>query len=278
MVLTAHFAIALHMLCAWQVFSQPIFDLIESQVKVRVGPAGHASWRTRCQQAAGRHLPDTNLLAGSQAWRIRRQLRRARAKAAAAPAEPQPAASIATNGGCSGLSSVPAPLEVVAEQGSQQEASSHIGEPPDGPLGRRHLSSRSAHGGPLTFNSAPLPDLLPPKRQWVGGQSCVPEVCPCLPDPTACLPACLVLLVADAPLLPSTLDTPSPGWAHQETFFRRAFLVEARATDVLPPTGTAPIQRSGSRCALQAPLALLGLQWVLQLPGPLAPAVDYSTS
>ena len=99
-----------------------------------------------------------------QAWRIRRQLRRAHGTAAGAVAHGKPALSAASNGGLSPKpSALPAPLAAVAEEGSEVEASSHVGAPVDGPLGRRHLSSRSFHGGPLTYNSAPLPDLLPPR-------------------------------------------------------------------------------------------------------------------
>lgn len=264
-VLTAHYAIVVHMVSAWQVFAQPIFDLIESQVKVRADTA--AVWHTGCEQAAS--CFDAQPLPRTQAWRIRRQLRRAHAKAGTAPAQCQPAASVASNGGCSGVSpkpsSVPAPLEVVAEEGSQQEASSHFGELPDGPLGRRHLSSRSFHGGPVTYNSAPLPDLLPPKRQRAGahGRSLAAVTLACRPRR---LPASLLL--ADALLLPSVLDTLA-GWAHQETFFRRTLMAEARATDALPTAGTAPIHRSGSRCTRHAPLVLRAgigswLGWLLR--------------
>lgn len=59
-------------------------------------------------------------------------------------------------------------------------------------------------------------------------------------------------LLARLAALPCTGATPPPprltGWAHQETFIRRALSVEARATDVLPAGATA-IQRSASRCA-----------------------------
>lgn len=124
-VLLAHFAIVVSMMTTWQIFAQPVFDLLESKIK---------------------------------AWRIRRQLQHAHPKAA--PAAPDSSRGKGTSAGS--MTPMPSSARLALPAESEEVRMEAGALPlPESPLGPGRLCARCLPTGQLVLNSSPVPDMLP---------------------------------------------------------------------------------------------------------------------
>ena len=158
MLIVANLAICVHMLSAFQVFAQPIFDSIESQIKAVIIKRQLRARAKRGAQPEAAAQPDGGQAPASHAHSSPHTLR-------PSPFSTTPedsSAERASEAGKSLAACDPAGLEEGAALGGRALSSA---------LGSRQMSARVSGSGMQVLNSEPIPDLVPLSGKPAAGGS-----------------------------------------------------------------------------------------------------------